>query len=383
MTEQLAFIQNYKRMVAAMLAAFPEDEAMARAVGGDYARVGLLEHCALLHAGLFHNARVLDVGCGSGRLAVRLAAYPQLSYHGTDIVEALLDYARRKVDRADFRFTQTADHTLPATDSSVDFVTFFSVFTHILHEEAFVYLQEALRVLRPGGKVVFSFLDPMVAHNWPIFAAGAEWVRSRSMAGHLNVFSHPEQLKKWLEYLPAELERHVPGDEPYLTVPEAMATPEVPANTYAFGQSLMVLRKVGPSEAPAQISGSVDNSATPLLLGGWAKVADNPELRLRVEVTQRGRIIGVGKTGANRVDVGKAAFLLNLQEELDDDAVLAGAVTVRAGHGGHSVTLPWFKGLEDKLRPRRLRRLVAQLSPAERSAFLAEFGLDAPFSRKG
>ena len=38
----------------------------------------------------------------------------------------------------------------------------FSVFTHLLHEESFIYLEDFKRVLKPGGSVVFSFLEVLV-----------------------------------------------------------------------------------------------------------------------------------------------------------------------------------------------------------------------------
>jgi hypothetical protein len=39
---------------------------------------------------------------------------------------------------------------------SVDMIRAFSVFTHIEHEDSYLYLKEALRVVRPGGRFVFS-----------------------------------------------------------------------------------------------------------------------------------------------------------------------------------------------------------------------------------
>jgi cyclopropane fatty-acyl-phospholipid synthase-like methyltransferase len=43
--------------------------------------------------------------------------------------------------------------------ASADIVIAFSVFTHLLHEECYAYLQDAARVLTPGGKFVFSFFE--------------------------------------------------------------------------------------------------------------------------------------------------------------------------------------------------------------------------------
>jgi ubiquinone/menaquinone biosynthesis C-methylase UbiE len=58
---------------------------------------------------------------------------------------------------------------IPEKDGEADFVCFFSVLTHLLHEQGFVYLQEAKRVLKPGGKIVFSFLEFAVPDHWAVF----------------------------------------------------------------------------------------------------------------------------------------------------------------------------------------------------------------------
>lgn len=242
MSSQLRYVLTYEQMVAAMLAAHPEDEAMARSVGGHYERFGVLEHALLRACGLRPSSSVIDVGCGSGRLASQLSRYPRLTYLGTDVVPALLDYARRRAGRAEFRFEVVDRPQLPAADASADFVLFFSVFTHLLHEESYVYLAEARRVLRPGGRAVFSFLELAVAHNWTVFDANVAWVRDRTMAGHLNVFQHRDDIRLWAERLGFEVAAFHGGDAPWIQVDAAAATEGTPAGPYALGQSVCVLR---------------------------------------------------------------------------------------------------------------------------------------------
>ena len=48
---------------------------------------------------------------------------------------------------------------IPAPDACADMVCAFSVFTHLLHTETYLYLEDIRRVLRPGGRLVFSFLE--------------------------------------------------------------------------------------------------------------------------------------------------------------------------------------------------------------------------------
>ncbi|MFC7692972.1 class I SAM-dependent methyltransferase [Paeniroseomonas aquatica] len=135
MSTQFQYVQSYAAMVRAYLAAFPEDEAVARSVGGAFEHFGVLEHSLLLQYGLQPDSRVIDVGCGAGRLTKQLVGYPKLQYIGLDVVPELLDYNRRKAARADFRLEQVAGNTMPAPDGWATLVTYFSVFTHLLHED--------------------------------------------------------------------------------------------------------------------------------------------------------------------------------------------------------------------------------------------------------
>ena len=251
MSTQLRYLMTYPQMVESMLGSMPEEEAFARAVGGEYERIGALEHALLRANGLGPGDLVVDAGCGSGRLAWQLRRYPGLRYVGTDIVPALLDFARRKVGRPDFRFEQVEAPVLPVADGSADMVAFFSVFTHLLHEESYAYLQDAHRALRPGGRVVFSFLEYAVPMAWPILEAGVDWVRKRYAAGHLNVFMHRADLRIWAERLGFDVAAMHYGDDLFIAVDAEAATDPVPAGRYALGQSVCVLRKPPPGQAAA------------------------------------------------------------------------------------------------------------------------------------
>src|ERR1035437_18951 len=96
----------------------------------------------------------VDVGCGSGRLAAQLSAFPSVRFVGCDVVPRLLSYAKDICQRDDWRFVEATGTAIPCPDGVADFVCFFSVFTHLCQEDIFRYLCEARRVLKPGGLVV-------------------------------------------------------------------------------------------------------------------------------------------------------------------------------------------------------------------------------------
>lgn len=262
MSNLFRYLLSAEQVVSTLLRAHPEDEAMARAVGGDFERIGVLEHAVLReHAGLTPDASVIDVGCGSGRLAVQLARHERLGYLGTDVVPAMLDYARRRAARPDFRFIHVDRIGIPGADASTDIVCFFSVLTHLLHEESYLYLQEAHRVLKPGGRVAFSFLEYETPIGQLVFEANLNWVRTRVVASQINVFLPRSVIRLWARQLGLRVEVLRDGEQGAVTVGPREATRTVRAGPQAFGQSLCILRKPLPSEARETEDDARDDAA--------------------------------------------------------------------------------------------------------------------------
>lgn len=69
------YIKSYEAHLDALIAAHGREEAMSLVVGGQYHGIGILESSALLSHGLRPEHNVIDVGCGSGRLAVALRPF--------------------------------------------------------------------------------------------------------------------------------------------------------------------------------------------------------------------------------------------------------------------------------------------------------------------
>ena len=175
---------------------------MSLAVGGAYDEVGRAEVAILRQFGLTDGMAVIDLGCGSGRLAKHLGLnFQGLEYLGIDVIQEFLDYAAAR-SPPHFRFILNQELCIPAPTNSVDFVAAFSVFTHLLHEETYLYLQDARRVLRAGRPIVLSFLESM--HGWQIFEEMLNHRRA-SNKGHLNMFTERSQIEAWAKHLGMEL----------------------------------------------------------------------------------------------------------------------------------------------------------------------------------
>lgn len=162
---------DYRSYVAAHLGSGDAERGIREAVGGDFDTMGLLQRDLLIAHGLRPDGSVVDVGCGSGRLALPLSEYlgPEGHYLGTDVVPALVDYARELVDRPDWRFEVVRRLRIPAPRDSADIVCFFSVMTHLRHEHSYLYLRAARRVVKPSGRIVVSFLEFATPAHWAVF----------------------------------------------------------------------------------------------------------------------------------------------------------------------------------------------------------------------
>lgn len=235
------FHKAYHRLVKNLASTHPHDEAMRKAVGGEFEAVGVLERETLIYHGLRKDDYLIDVGCGSGRLARPLSEYLSGAYLGLDVVPELLSYARRLVPRPDWRFKVAEGLKIPEADGRADMVCFFSVLTHLLHEESYVYLAEAKRVLRPGGKIVFSFLDFEVPGHWEVFEFNLSDI---GVGSHpLNVFMSPDMIRVWASHLDLEVEFIQDGDEPYVPLPHPVTLEGggVLKEKGSVGQSVCVL----------------------------------------------------------------------------------------------------------------------------------------------
>jgi SAM-dependent methyltransferase len=219
-----------------------DGDVMERAIGGEFEAFGLMEKDLLIQYGLRPADRVVDVGCGSGRLASPLSSYLTGTYVGTDVAPELLEYARSLVHRPDWRFEIAAAMTIPEADECVDVVCFFSVFTHLLHEQSYAYLRDARRVLRPGGRVIFSFLEFSVSSHWSVFDVSVATLESDYP---LNMFLSRDAIDAWADHLDLIVVAVHPGDQPHIELrqPVTLSDGSIVSGLGTMGQSVCVLQK--------------------------------------------------------------------------------------------------------------------------------------------
>lgn len=112
--------------------------------------------------------RGLDVGCGTGVLAARLAAVG-FEMAGVDPSEGMLEVLRARAPEVDAR--RASGTELPFADDGFDLVITVAVLHHVADRAAVRgVLAEMVRVLRPGGRAIVWDHNPRNPYWGPLMA---------------------------------------------------------------------------------------------------------------------------------------------------------------------------------------------------------------------
>lgn len=122
----------------------------------------LLKRVQFIRAQLPPPARLLDVGCGTGLLAQRLAR------EGYAVVGLDLSYGMLLQGGRRLRYVQGDGAALPFPDASFDLTVTVAALHHIFEPRAVAAtIHEMLRVTRPGGAAIIWDHNPLNPY-WPL-----------------------------------------------------------------------------------------------------------------------------------------------------------------------------------------------------------------------
>jgi SAM-dependent methyltransferase len=207
----------------------PPDRLQNFVGGGNFSQIGEEFVTYFLQlGGLQPWHRVLDVGCGSGRMAVPLTRVIDKSgsYDGLDIVKNPVRWCNRNIHRRfkNFRFhhaditnpfynpegdIRARDYTFPFSNSTYDFVFLTSVFTHLLQPEMECYLAEISRVMKSGARGLFTFFL-LNEESLSMVEAGRGIQRFVKYEGETYI-SHPEIPELGVGYEESWIRRRLPA----------------------------------------------------------------------------------------------------------------------------------------------------------------------------
>lgn len=145
--------------------------------GGDYKETGeSFTHYFIEQCGIKPTDRVLDLGCGFGRMAIPLTKYLTKAgyYIGLDVSKEAIEWGTAHITSLFPNFSfglidvwnknynpggkiKGSEYKIPFGTDSFDFVFLTSVFTHMIADEMENYLSEISRVLKPKGTCLITF----------------------------------------------------------------------------------------------------------------------------------------------------------------------------------------------------------------------------------
>lgn len=152
--------------------------------------------------GLSSQSRLLDIGCGSGRLAIGILnriGNIQL-YQGVDVDKKSIQWCNRyisknrsnykflKLDVFNSRYNPTGKKIndgfqFPFENQKFDIAYLYSVFSHMIDEDIKLYLREFQRMLEHFGKI---FLTAFVEENVPEMTINPANYRRTQWKGELH-----------------------------------------------------------------------------------------------------------------------------------------------------------------------------------------------------
>lgn len=139
--------------------ALPLYDPLVTLLGGNPTRKVLVDHAALRS-----NHRVLEIGCGTGSLALSIKRlHPDVEVVGLDPDPKALAKAKRKAARAAvaIQFDQGSSDKMPYPGASFDRVFSSFMLHHLQGHEKEQTLREVRRVLKPDGVIhVLDFGGP-------------------------------------------------------------------------------------------------------------------------------------------------------------------------------------------------------------------------------
>jgi 2-polyprenyl-3-methyl-5-hydroxy-6-metoxy-1,4-benzoquinol methylase len=171
------------------------------------------------------SMRILDFGCGSGRVIRHLHGMTGARFNGSDYNPLLIEWCQRNLRFGQFDVNGVSP-PLVYEKEQFDLVYALSVFTHFPEDLQSAWLSELSRVLKPGGHLLMttqgeSFLPYMSEEERRTFRSGRLVVREQgAVGGNPFVAVHP----------PEYVRTHLPPDLALVSfVPETRRRAEPPS----------------------------------------------------------------------------------------------------------------------------------------------------------
>jgi len=152
-------------------------------------------------ASISPNDEVLEIGCGIGRVGRELVPHCR-NWTGSDISEKMLSHAARRLEGVEnTRLVLLRGGSLSEFPSkSFDVVFATNMLGHLDEIDRWTYVEEAFRVLRPGGRIFLDNIDLESDRGWIMFVKDAERLRSVERPPYMPRFSTSSEFVAYLSH---------------------------------------------------------------------------------------------------------------------------------------------------------------------------------------
>lgn len=114
-----------------------------------------------------NGAKVVDIGCGTGKPTATMIADAGHHVHGIDISSAMIGIAKAQVQKATFEVADSRTWEPVPADNGTDGVTAYSSFiAGVSQSDIRVFFSRAYAWLRPGGAFVFNTVPVESDNVW-------------------------------------------------------------------------------------------------------------------------------------------------------------------------------------------------------------------------
>jgi ubiquinone/menaquinone biosynthesis C-methylase UbiE len=150
-------------------------------------------------AAVGHDDDVLEIGCGTGRVGLKLAPYCR-HWTGADISAKMLAVASDRLRALqNIRLTQLQGDLGAFAANSFDVVYSTSVLGHLDEMDRWRYVEEAFRVLRPGGRLLVDNIDIQSEDGWSMFLNDVNRYHGLERPSYMPRFSTASELVNYAE----------------------------------------------------------------------------------------------------------------------------------------------------------------------------------------
>jgi SAM-dependent methyltransferase len=142
---------------------------------------------------------ILEIGAGVGRVGPALAAVCK-RWIAADVSVNMLEHAKERLRGYENVETVVLNgwDLSPIASESIDLVYSTVVFMHLDEWERFAYICEAMRVLRPGGRVYVDNYTLLGDDGWQFFLEHFEGIHPLDRPANISKSSTPQELEVYL-----------------------------------------------------------------------------------------------------------------------------------------------------------------------------------------